>query len=196
MSCSASGAWASYLPTSGSRSTGPLMTTSTISLACAGPGGTITGQMSVAVESAGNTRPVGGGGSRGGGLTPIALLHTQAGCGSLIYRAWGSCLAVDIVARAVGGLPELLSGVTGCRLVEGGEPASFAAAVRAVLEAGEHPQLPERYNIRRCAALYRELYEVAGPSGLFGLADPSNTVGDASEFFTPTTCAAGSRSFK
>ncbi len=56
-------------------------------------------------------------------------------------------------------VPEMLHGVAGCRLVEGDEPAAFAAAVRAVLEAGEHPPLPERYNIRRCAALYRELYE-------------------------------------
>jgi hypothetical protein len=58
----------------------------------------------------------------------------------------------------------MLSGVAGCRLVECDEPAPFAAAVRAVLEVGEHPQLPERYNIRRCAALYRELYTGAAHS--------------------------------
>jgi glycosyltransferase involved in cell wall biosynthesis len=78
--------------------------------------------------------------------TPMAALEALA-------------IGVPVVARAVGGLPEMLSGVAGCRLVEGDEPAAFAAAVCAVLAAGEHPQLPERYNIRRCAALYRELYE-------------------------------------
>jgi glycosyltransferase involved in cell wall biosynthesis len=77
--------------------------------------------------------------------TPMAALEALA-------------IGVPVVARAVGGLPELLSGVTGCRLVESDEPAAFAAAVRAVLEAGDRPQLPDRYNIRRCAALYRELY--------------------------------------
>jgi glycosyltransferase involved in cell wall biosynthesis len=78
--------------------------------------------------------------------TPMAALEALA-------------IGVPVVARAVGGLPEMLSGVAGCRLVEGDEPAAFAAPVCAVLEASEHPKLPERYNIRRCAALYRELYE-------------------------------------
>jgi glycosyltransferase involved in cell wall biosynthesis len=88
-----------------------------------------------------------------------ALVFTSDHEGTPMAALEAIAIGVPVVARAVGGLPELLSGVTGCRLVEGGEPAAFAAAVRAVLEAGEHPQLPERYNIRRCAALYRELYE-------------------------------------
>jgi glycosyltransferase involved in cell wall biosynthesis len=78
--------------------------------------------------------------------TPMAALEALA-------------IGVPVVARAVGGMPEMLSGVAGCRLVEGDEPAAFAAAVCAVLAAGEHPQLPERYNIRRCSALYRKLYK-------------------------------------
>ncbi len=78
--------------------------------------------------------------------TPMAALEALA-------------IGVPVVARAVGGLPELLSGVTGCHLVAGDEPAALAEAVHAVLEAGENPQLPQRYDIRRGAALYRELYE-------------------------------------
>ena len=85
--CSASGAWAGNLSTSGSRSTGPLVATSTFSRASAGPGVTITREVSVAVESAGNTPPVGGGGSGGGGLTPILrcfpFWHSLGKCGAL-----------------------------------------------------------------------------------------------------------------
>jgi glycosyltransferase involved in cell wall biosynthesis len=93
-----------------------------------------------------------------------ALVFTSDHEGTPMAALEAIAIGVPVVARAVGGLPELLSGVTGCRLVEGGEPTAFAAAVRAVLEAGEHPQLPERYNIRRCAALYRELYAGAAHS--------------------------------
>jgi len=78
--------------------------------------------------------------------TPMAALEALA-------------IGVPVVARAVGGMPEMLSGVVGCRLLEGAEPAALLAAVVAVLEAGEHPTLPKRYDIRRCGALYRGLYE-------------------------------------
>ena len=68
-------------------------------------------------------------------------------------------IGVPVVARAVGGLPEMLSGVAGCRLVEGDDPAVLAEAVLDALDAGEQPQVPERYGIRRCADLYRQLYK-------------------------------------
>jgi glycosyltransferase involved in cell wall biosynthesis len=88
-----------------------------------------------------------------------ALVFTSDHEGTPMAALEAIAIGVPVVARVVGGLPEMLSGVAGCRLVEGDEPAAFAAAVCAVLEAGEHPPLPERYNIRRCAALYRELYK-------------------------------------
>ena len=91
-----------------------------------------------------------------------ALVFTSDHEGTPMAALEAIAIGVSVVARAVGGLPEMLSGVAGCRLVESDEPAAFAAAVCAVLEAGEHPQLPERYSIRRCATLYRELYESAG----------------------------------
>jgi hypothetical protein len=56
----------------------------------------------------------------------------------------------------------LLSGVAGCRLVEGEDPAALASAVLAVLGGQEEPRLPERYDIRRGAALYRGLYQRVG----------------------------------
>jgi glycosyltransferase involved in cell wall biosynthesis len=68
-------------------------------------------------------------------------------------------MGVPVVARAVGGLPELLSGVAGCRLFEGADPAALASAVLAVLGGHEEPRLPERYDIRCGAALYGELYQ-------------------------------------
>ncbi len=93
-------------------------------------------------------------------LTDVdALVFTSDHEGTPMAALEALAIGVLVVARAVGGLPEMLSGVAGCRLVEGDEPAAFAAAVCAVLEAGDRPQLPDRYNIRRCAALYRELYE-------------------------------------
>jgi glycosyltransferase involved in cell wall biosynthesis len=69
---------------------------------------------------------------------------------------------VLVVARAVGGAPELLGGVARCRLVEGDDPSALATALVAVLEAGEVPRLPERYDIRRGATLYRQLYDRVG----------------------------------
>jgi len=71
-------------------------------------------------------------------------------------------IGVPVVARAVGGLPELLSGVVGCRLVEGDDPTALASAVLAVLGGHEEPRLPERYDIRSGAALYRKLCERVG----------------------------------
>jgi glycosyltransferase involved in cell wall biosynthesis len=88
-----------------------------------------------------------------------ALVFTSDHEGTPMAALEALAIGVPVVARAAGGLPEMLSGVAGCRLVEGDEPAAFAVAVRAVLEAGEQPQLPERYNIRRCSALYRKLYK-------------------------------------
>ncbi len=88
-----------------------------------------------------------------------ALVFTSDHEGTPMAALEAIAIGVSVVARAVGGLPEMLSGVAGCRLVQSDEPATLAAAVCAVLESGEHPQLPERYRVRRCAALYRELYE-------------------------------------
>jgi hypothetical protein len=74
-SCSASGAWAGNLSPSGSRSTGALTASSTFSLACAGPGGSIAREVSVTVTSGVvSPAPAGGGRSGGGGLTPFAVL--------------------------------------------------------------------------------------------------------------------------
>ena len=72
-------------------------------------------------------------------------------------------MGVPVVARAVGGLVEMLEGVEACVLVDADDPASLAAAVRqsVVDPARSSVSLPRRYWIGTCAnaylALYREL---------------------------------------
>jgi glycosyltransferase involved in cell wall biosynthesis len=85
--------------------------------------------------------------------TPMAALEALA-------------IGVPIVARAVGGLVEMLEGIPGCRLVPGDRPEALAAAIEQVVGPGEtaRPELPQRYGIAACAQQYRELYSrlVAG----------------------------------
>ena len=75
-------------------------------------------------------------------------------------------IGIPVVARARGGLPEMLADLAGCRLVESGDPAVLAKDVFVVLKAGERPQMPKRNEIRRCAALYRQLYGRVAAAGL------------------------------
>jgi glycosyltransferase involved in cell wall biosynthesis len=91
-----------------------------------------------------------------------ALVFTSDHEGTPMAALEAIAIGVPVVARAVGGLPELLTGVDGCRLVEGDDPAALAEAVLAVLEGLQEPRLPERYDIRRGATLYRQLYDRVG----------------------------------
>ena len=80
--------------------------------------------------------------------TPMAALEALA-------------LGVPVVARAVGGLVEMLQDVEGCRLVDSADPTRLAAAV-AEATAGPAvpaPVLPARYRIDTCASAYLRLYQ-------------------------------------
>jgi glycosyltransferase involved in cell wall biosynthesis len=79
--------------------------------------------------------------------TPMAALEALA-------------MGVPVVARAVGGLVEMLQDVEGCRLVDGDDPRAIAEAVRQVVDdAARHAvRLPPRYRIDTCAGEYLVLY--------------------------------------
>lgn len=77
--------------------------------------------------------------------TPMAALEALA-------------VGVPVVARAVGGLVEMLTGLRGCRLVDSDQPEVIAAAIEACVESGERPELPPRYSISTCAKGYEALY--------------------------------------
>jgi glycosyltransferase involved in cell wall biosynthesis len=79
--------------------------------------------------------------------TPMAALEALA-------------IGVPIVARAVGGLVEMLEGVPGCRLVRSDQPEALAAAIEEITgpDAGAVPELPQRYRIAACAQQYLALY--------------------------------------
>ena len=88
--------------------------------------------------------------------TPMAALEALA-------------MGVPVVARAVGGLVEMLEGVEACVLVDGDDPASLAAAVRQSVGDPSRSSvgLPRRYWIETCANAYLALYsELAGGSSL------------------------------
>ena len=83
--------------------------------------------------------------------TPMAALEALA-------------MAVPVVARAVGGLVEMLEGVESCVLVNGDDPASIAAAVsQSVGDPGHRDvRLPRRYQIDNSAQAYLALYRELG----------------------------------
>jgi len=88
--------------------------------------------------------------------TPMAALEALA-------------MGVPVVARAVGGLVEMLDGVEACVLVDGDDPASLAAAVRQSLgdPARTAVALPRRYWVDTCADAYLTLYrELSGGASL------------------------------
>ena len=86
--------------------------------------------------------------------TPMAALEALA-------------MGVPVVARAVGGLVEMLDGATGCRLVEGGDPQALSEAVRQAMNDPDRRRvrLPPRYHIDACAGAYLALYRALAAGG-------------------------------
>jgi hypothetical protein len=78
-SCTASNAWAGSKPTAGEEATAAISAASVFQLACTGPGGTTSAQVSIAVSAPDNS----GGG--GGGSLPWSFL---IGLGALVALQW------------------------------------------------------------------------------------------------------------
>lgn len=83
------------------------------------------------------------------------------------------CLGVPIVAHAVGGLPEVLEGIPGHRLVSQHTPGAYAAAIAEVADlardrsrGGQRSLLPPRFEISSTAEQYAKLYRdlLGGPA--------------------------------
>ncbi|MDQ2639180.1 MAG: glycosyltransferase family 4 protein [Pseudomonadota bacterium] len=78
---------------------------------------------------------------------------------------------VAVVAHAVGGLPELLQSLPGCRLVQNHAAGAYAAAVSDVLDCGARPSaahLPVQYTAEGNATSVRQLYALLTMPGRVG----------------------------
>lgn len=72
-------------------------------------------------------------------------------------------LGVPVVARAVGGIPEVLTDIEACRLVADGSPESIAASIASVLNDRRERMtraslLPLRYDAESMATAYMRVY--------------------------------------
>jgi glycosyltransferase involved in cell wall biosynthesis len=94
----------------------------------------------------------------------LALTSDNEGLPMVLLEAL--TLGVPVVAHAVGGLPEVLAGVPGQRLVTEHTPAGYAAAISGLVDKNrpeERPQerqslLPPRFEISGTASQYADLY--------------------------------------
>lgn len=92
-----------------------------------------------------------------------AVMFTSDSEGTPMAALEALALGVPLVARAVGGLPELIADASQGRLVHGDSPRELASALVETLErSGErHGQslLPKDYDIAHTAERYAEVYE-------------------------------------
>lgn len=96
----------------------------------------------------------------------VVLTSEHEGLPMVVLEALA--LGVPVVAPAVGGLPQVLAGISQCRLVSDRTPEGFAKAIAEVLAEGRaHPNttpgpakslLPARYDIDTVSAAYVSLY--------------------------------------
>jgi glycosyltransferase involved in cell wall biosynthesis len=94
----------------------------------------------------------------------LALTSDHEGLPMVVLEALA--LGLHIVAHAVGGLPEVLDGIAGQRLVTQHTPQGYAKAITELAAEKPSPEpsarreclLPERFEISRTAQAYAQLY--------------------------------------
>jgi glycosyltransferase involved in cell wall biosynthesis len=88
----------------------------------------------------------------------LALTSDHEGTPMVILEALA--LGIPVVARAVGGVPEMLGSASGCTLVPSSNSNDIATAIEETLVETRNgrPSFPMNYDIRECAAQYERLY--------------------------------------